>query len=107
MTEEKKDGAGVLDSNVPTWLVVVALLGGGTSSYIGLTKDTSDRYHATRAAQDFAVRDAKIERLQAQLSQHLAHSAKYTEIIERQEKELYELHRQIENHVIKHLEGKR
>ena len=82
----------------PVWfryLVIAALFSGAGSGYIGITKDTSDRYKGADARADFAERDAEIRDLQKQQNAHLQHSAVYSERIDRISLRLAEVERQI------------
>ena len=103
--EEK--GEGLLSGSVPAWLLVLALGSGVGSGLLGLSQDTSDRYHASRAERDFKMRDERIQRLESELAAHLEHAAKYTQVIIQIQHENRELKRKFEDHIRQHLDGVR
>ena len=95
-------------ANTPGWfraLLAAALLGGAGSGYMGLTQ-TDDRYRGSDAKADFAERDAtivrieqRVYRIETQLAQHLQHSAKYTEKIEADQRQMSELQAELKRHI--------
>ena len=90
---------------VPTpikWLIIGAMLSGVSSGAVNLNKDTSDRYHASTAAKDFAVRDARIKELERRLQGHLEHSATYTQVIKDHEGEISHIDEELEDHIRNH-----
>jgi len=66
-------------------VLVLALLSGAGNGFVGLTQDSSDRYHATTARQDLALRDSRINTLEKEVTRlrqwrdaHVRHSAEFT-----------------------------
>ena len=85
MPEEKDD---LYDTKWFRGLILTSLLAGAGGGISSLTQDTADRYKASEARADFAVRDKSLARgdgritaLEIALSSHLQHSAKYSQII--------------------------
>jgi hypothetical protein len=66
----------VLDKQWFRYLVVAALLSGAGGGLSALTADTSDRYKATQAKADFALRDERITELRRSWAGHLNECAK-------------------------------
>ena len=79
MSEEYTDA---IPSGWPRYLLAAALLSGAGNGVSFLASDTSDRYHADTARNDFASRDRRIEELEREAHRHASHAAKYTQIIE-------------------------
>ena len=109
-----------LNSKLGRILILVALLGGGIGNYRLSTVDVSDRYKASNARYDFAARDARltaieqrdniqakiildlnsdIKRLSDSYQAHLEHSAKYTEVIRREERRSLENEQDLKRHL--------
>ena len=89
------------------WIIVLALGAGAGNGFMGLNQDTSDRYKAAEAASDFASRDARIISLEQQFSEHLRHSATYTQIIRHMKEDFQDNEALIKEHVSKHMDGRR
>ena len=85
MLEEKDD---LYDTKWFRGLILTSLLAGAGGGISALTQDTADRYKASEARADFAVRDKSLARgderlskVEIALANHLQHSAKYSQII--------------------------
>ena len=91
--EESTD---VLDKQWFRYLVVAALLSGAGGGLSSLTADTSDRYKATQAQADFALRDERIAGIKREWQGHLNECAKDHADFEQR---LRRLERQLHSHV--------
>ena len=86
----------------PIWfryLVIAALLSGAGGGIASLGKDTSDRYKGSDAKADFEVRDRQLEALQKLMYEHLQHSSRYTDRIERYGQRIEHLETELEQHL--------
>lgn len=106
MGEEKENDISNL-STFHKFIIVLALGAGAGNGIVGLNQDTSDRYKGAQARADFALRDARIRGLEHLIHEHLNHSARYTQVVEQHSHDIEELEQHVEDHVRKHLEGKR
>jgi len=83
--------------NWDRYLVIAALFSGVVGGVVSTAK-TDDRFRGSDFHREIAERDARIERLEVELKSHLLHSARYTEIIEGERREIARLRMIIERH---------
>lgn len=81
------------------FLLLGAILTGGAGNFMGLTQDTSDRYHASTAASDFAIRDKRINEIEKTYYTHLQECSRYREMVDRQQRDIQEIHTELEAHL--------
>ena len=96
MSGEKNDISDL--SPIHKWLLIAALSMGAGGNFIGMQKDTSDRYKGSQARADFQIRDTKIQAIERTQALHLQHSAAYTEIINRLSRDIDELEAEMKSH---------
>lgn len=89
----------------PPWfryLVIAALFSSAGTGFLSLNKEASEGYTAAHAGRDFQERDKRIDELMKYAVNHSAHSARYSEKIDRLQKDVEEIRRELDAHVRGH-----